>query len=67
MTAAAYARVHAQAVMVTRWRGSVRLVTHVGPGTDEVAYVDCPHEHASPEAAERCARQLARRSTGDVR
>jgi hypothetical protein len=62
-----YARVDARAVQVTRWRASVNLVTHLEPGTDEVTYLGCEHDHETPDSAERCARRLARQYTGAIR
>jgi hypothetical protein len=62
-----YARTSSAPVPVTRYRARVTYVRHVGPGEDELTYAECDHEHRAPEGAERCARQLARRYTGDVR
>jgi hypothetical protein len=62
-----YARTDARPLVVTRYRGSITYVRHVGDGSDELTYADCPHEHTSAGAAERCARHLARQHTRDVR
>lgn len=62
-----YARVTSRFVAAPRYQASVTLVTRIAPGTDEVAYLSCEHEHTTEAAAERCARRLARRHTEDVR
>jgi hypothetical protein len=62
-----YARTTARPVTVTRYRGSITYVRHLGDGSDELTYADCPHEHTSAGAADRCAQCLARRHTRDVR
>jgi hypothetical protein len=62
-----YARTRAAPFSTTRYRAEITYVTHVEPGTDELVYEQCSHEHSTPEAAERCARLMARRHTTDVR
>lgn len=72
-------RVRAESHTVTYWHAELTVSTPVlkpagTPGNtsavDEVwsqqESVKCPHNHPTPEAAERCARKLARRTIKEL-
>jgi hypothetical protein len=62
-----YARINARPVQVTRYRANVTVVTHNADGSDTIDYAQCEHDHETPGAAERCAREIGYRHAKDVR
>lgn len=55
-----YARVRPTTHTVTYYHASVEIMTGLPDHGQSISYINCDHNHLTPEAADECGRSLAR-------